>query len=549
MQSVVKWSQGLKLHGISIGTSHRRNFVYPTTRPCCVASSKPHQITNLDQTCSDSLPTFNQSANVPLVEALKTAATEQVACFHFPGHNRGKAAPTSLSSLIGSGPFNHDLPELPELDDLFSPQGPILEAQSLASELFGAHNTWFLVNGSTCGVHAAIMATCNPGDILILPRNSHLSATSGMVLTGAIPKYIMPDYNPHWDVAGGVSVLEVQRAIQEVERDGSKVGAVLVTTPTYHGICTNLEDIVKICHSLGIPVIADEAHGAHFRFNKAFPRSALEQGADLSVQSTHKVLSSLTQSSMLHLSGNLVDPERVSRCLQLLQSSSPSYLLLSSLDAARAQLSDNKGMFDQSLGLALEARKRIQEIPGIDLLDLSVFRLNFCDIDPLRITVGTSRLGLSGHVADDILYECYKIVPELVGTCSLTFAFNLGTRILDVERLILGLNHLSDNFFHKNSKILCSESDGSIQPFERSQMVSTPRDAFFAKKRRVRIKDSIGEICGELICTYPPGIPLLIPGEVITEDALTYLLNAQKQGALVSGASDTALSSVIVCDQ
>jgi arginine/lysine/ornithine decarboxylase len=524
------------------------NFLYPATKPLCIASSKPHQITKPERTRFDSLPRFNQSISTPLVEALQTNANEQVVCFHFPGHNRGKAAPPSLLPLIGSHPFVHDLPELPELDDLFSPQGRILEAQNLASELFGARTTWFLVNGSTCGVHAAIMATCNPGDTLILPRNSHLSATSGMVLTGTIPKYIMPVYNSNWDVAGGVSVSEVQRVVQEVERGGGKVGAVLVTSPTYHGICSNLEEIVRICHSLGIPVIADEAHGAHFRFNKAFPRSALEQGADLTVQSTHKVLSSLTQSSMLHLSGDSVDPGKVSRCLQLLQSSSPSYLLLASLDAARAQIADNMTIFDQTLDLALEAKNLIREIPGITLLDLSDFGLNFCEMDPLRITVGTSHLDLSGHVADDILYEYYKIVPELVGTQSLTFAFNLGTRHIDVERLILGLKYLSDKFFHENSKIICNGKNHSFKLFESSHMELTPRDAFFAKKRRVGIEDSIGQICGELICTYPPGIPLLIPGEVITEDALTYLLDAQKEGAIVSGAADKALCSITVCD-
>lgn len=523
------------------------NFFYHATKPLCIASSKPNHITKLERTRLDSLPRSNQSANAPLVEALKTAAAEQVTCFHFPGHNRGKAPPPSLLSLIGSNPFVHDLPELPELDDLFSPQGPILEAQNLASQLFGACATWFLVNGSTCGVHAAIMATCNPGDTLILPRNSHLSATSGMVLTGAIPKYVMPIYNSGWDVAGGVSVSEVQRAIQEVESKGGKVGAVLVTTPTYHGICSNLEEIVRICHSLGIPVIADEAHGAHFRFNKAFPRSALEQGADLTVQSTHKVLSSLTQSSMLHLSGDLVDPGRVSRCLQLLQSSSPSYLLLASLDAVRAQLGDNMNIFDQTLDLTLETKKLIQEIPGITLLDLSDFGLHFCEMDPLRVTVGTSRLELSGYVADDILYEYHKIVPELVGTRSLTFAFNLGTRHLDVERLIQGLQHLSDKFFHENSKIIRNETNVSFEPFQNSQMELAPRDALFAKKRRVSTKDSIGEISGELICTYPPGIPLLIPGEVITQDVLNYLLDAQKQGAMVSGAADKELCSIIVC--
>ncbi|XP_078170125.1 uncharacterized protein LOC144564401 [Carex rostrata] len=291
-----------------------------------------------------------------------------------------------------------------------------------------------------------------------------------MVLTGVIPKYIMPVYNSDWDIAGGVSVSEVQRAVKE------------------------------ICHRLCTPVIADEAHGAHFRFNKTFPRSALEQGADLTVQFTHKVLSSLTQSLMLHLSGDLVDPAQVSKCLQLLQSTSPNYLLLASLDAARAQLADEMSIFDKTVNLAIKARKLIREIPGITLLDLSYFGLNSFEMDPLRITIGTSRLGLSDHVSNNILYENYKIIPVLVGTRSLTFALNLGTRYMDVERLILGVKHLSNKFFHENSRIIsiCNARDSSFEPFESSQMELTPRDEFFAK-RRVSTADSIGKICGDRI--------------------------------------------------
>ncbi|KAL5539068.1 hypothetical protein UlMin_043629 [Ulmus minor] len=483
----------------------------------------------------------------PLVSALKAAAEKEAASFHFPGHNRGRAAPSSLTQLIGVKPFLHDLPELPELDNLFCPEGPILEAQKEAAELFGSSETWFLVGGTTCGIQAAIMATCSPGDCLILPRNSHLSAISGLVLSGAVPKYLIPDYNAEWDIAAGVTPSQVEIAIRELWIEGRKPAAVLVTSPTYHGICSNLSEISKLCHSLKIPVIVDEAHGAHLGFHPQMPNSALKQGADLAVQSTHKVLCSLTQSSMLHMSGNIVDRERICRCLQTLQSTSPSYLLLASLDAARYQLSQNpEAIFDKALQMAAEAKQIIREQPGISVLDSSSFP-HFPDIDPLRLTIGFGQLGLSGYEADEILSEDHGIVCELVGTKSMTFAINLGTCIEHVERLISGIKHVASS----TALTLAAEGKadhGSSAPFTDFTTSLIPRDAFFKSKKRASIESCLGEICGELICPYPPGIPVIIPGEIITKGALDYLLDVKSKGATISGASDTQLSSILVCN-
>ncbi|KAJ6372818.1 hypothetical protein OIU76_027195 [Salix suchowensis] len=391
-----------------------------------------------------------QNSLPPLIGALKASAEKNAASFHFPGHNRGRAAPSSLTQLIGVRPFIHDLPELPELDNLFSPEGPILEAQMQAAKLFGSSETWFLVGGTTCGIQAAIMATCSPGEHIILPRNSHISAISAMVLSGAIPKYILPEYDCKWDIAGGVTPSQVGKAIKELQMDGKKPAAVFITSPTYHGICSDLSDISQLCHAYGIPVIVDEAHGAHLGFHP--------------------------WSSMLHMSGSIVDRERICRCLQTLQSTSPSYLLLASLDAARAQLGENPGtVFNKALELASEASTIIKTIP------------------------------------DDILDRDHGVISELVGTQSITFAINLGT---------------------------CREHTQSLNP----------RDAFFANKRSVSIKESLGKVCGELICPYPPGIPVIIPGEVITEKALNYLLDVRKKGAVITGASDSHLSSIVICD-
>ncbi|TMW84846.1 hypothetical protein EJD97_024251 [Solanum chilense] len=483
----------------------------------------------------------------PLVSALKASAEENAASFHFPGHNRGQAAPSSLTQLIGAKPFLHDLPELPELDNLFSPEGPILKAQKEAARLFGASETWFLVGGSTCGVHAAIMATCSPGDTLILPRNSHISAISAMVLSGALPKYIVPEYDFKWDVAGGITPSQVNDVIKELEMEGRKAAALLVVSPTYHGICSNLDEICHICHSYNIPVIVDEAHGAHLGFHPELPSSSLSQGVDLAVQSTHKVLCSLTQSSMLHMQGNLVNRERISKSLQMLQSSSPSYLLLASLDAARAQLSENReAVFDKAMDLALEARSLISKIPGISIIEFPSFS-SFFQIDPLRLTIGVWQLGLSGFEADDILCNDFGVVCELVGTKSFTLAFNLGTQRDHVLRLVAGLNHLSQtSHFPQPVK----EEGKNVNHFvclDDIRIRMSPREAFFATKRKVSIRDSLGEICGELVCPYPPGIPVLIPGEIITAEALNYLLEIRSKGAVITGAADFSLSSFVVC--
>ncbi|KDP45834.1 hypothetical protein JCGZ_17441 [Jatropha curcas] len=532
-----------KRTGICVSISQERSILEPKKkqqRSCRISvSTDVSLISNSHISQPDTFP--------PLVSALKASAAQNAASFHFPGHNRGRAAPVSLTQLIGLRPFIHDLPELPELDNLFSPEGPILKAQMLAAKLFGSLETWFLVGGTTCGIQASIMATCSPGEHIILPRNCHISAISAMVLSGAIPKYIIPEYDCRWDIAGGMTPSQVEKAIKELEMEGHKPAAVFVTSPTYHGISSNLNEISELCHSREIPVIVDEAHGAHLGFHPQMPLSALKQGADLVVQSTHKVLSSLTQSSMLHMSGNIVDKERICQCLQTLQSTSPSYLLLASLDAARAQLSEKpETIFNGAMKLATEAKNLIKKIPGITLLEIPSFS-KFPAMDPLRLTIGFWQLGLSGYEADDILDRNHRVVSELVESQSITFAINLGTCEEHVQRLVSGLKELSASSL-KTGTIEEKVKNGQNVLFTDISMTLNPRDAFFAKKRRVSIRESLGKVCGELICPYPPGIPAMIPGEVITERVLDYLLDVRSKGVVINGASDPQLSSIVICN-
>ncbi|KAL9660018.1 hypothetical protein QQ045_024828 [Rhodiola kirilowii] len=418
----------------------------------------------------------------PLVKAIELSAKQNAASFHFPGHNRGRAAPSSLTKLIGSLPFHHDLPELPKIDNLSSPKGIV---------------TYQLFPGWCCQV--------------LYPSTSSLS----IIMIGAL-------------LEGSLLCRQVEKAIKELQLEGRKAAAVFVTSPTYNGVCSDLSEICRLSHMYDIPVIVDEAHGAHFAFHPKFPESALQQGADIAVQSTHKVLCSLTQSSMLHVSGNKIDKERISTCLQTLQSTSPSHLLLASLDAARAQLSDDKdNIFDQAFDLAIKSRTSIMKIPGISVVDRSSFS-NFSTIDPLRLTVSARQLGLSGFEADEKLYADQGIVAELVEPRSITFAINLGTCEEHIQRLVSGLEQLSQVF--PDASVRKTKLAGPCMPFTDISLSLTPREAFFASKRRVGINESLGQVSGELVCPYPPGVPMLIPGEVITRETLVYMEHIVRQG-------------------
>ncbi|XP_078445490.1 uncharacterized protein LOC144714591 [Wolffia australiana] len=253
-----------------------------------------------------------------------------------------------------------------------------------------------------------------------------------MVMSGAVPRYLTPSFDPFFGIPGGISAADVAAAADSASRAGERLGAVLVTSPTFHGVCSDVAAMAEICRRHRVPLLVDEAHGGHFKFHRDFPSTALQQGADVAVQSTHKVLSSLTQSSMLHVAGGLVDRDRVDSCLQALQSSSPNHLLLASLDAARAQLEENPArVFDGAVVLAAEAARRLAEVPGVNVLRSGA-------VDPLRITVRVSRLGINGQDARRILEEDYRILSELAGARTVTFAVGLGTRPQDVDRLVGG---------------------------------------------------------------------------------------------------------------
>ncbi|MGI0486957.1 aminotransferase class I/II-fold pyridoxal phosphate-dependent enzyme, partial [Pantanalinema rosaneae CENA516] len=386
-------------------------------------------------------PRLDQT-QTPLLSALQACADRTYAPFHTPGHKRGQGMGRSLLDLLGVQASRADLPELPELDNLFAPQGVIQAAQTLAAEAFGADQTWFLVNGSTSGVIAMILATCDPGDKIILPRNVHQSAISGLILSGAVPIFVQPEYDPEWDLAHGVTPTTIAAAL--AQHPDAK--AVFVVYPTYYGTCSDLATISEITHHANIPLLVDEAHGAHFAFHPDFPTPALVANADLTVQSTHKTLSALTQAAMLHQRGGRVDGDRISRALQLVQSTSPNYLLLASLDAARQQMATvGKDVMARTLQLADQARSRLSQIPGLRLLQPEQATTpGFCMLDRTRLTVNVAGLGIDGFTADEILHQQLGVTCELPTLRHLTFIVSLGNTAADIERLVVGFQQLAE---------------------------------------------------------------------------------------------------------
>lgn len=478
----------------------------------------------------------NDQFKTPIVDKLKELSNKNHAAFYVPGHKRGQGINPNLQDLMGNLVFKADLPELPELDNLFAPETVILEAQILAKKAFSAAQTWFLINGSTCGIVAAIVATCKPGDKIILPRNIHQSAIFGLIISGAIPIFINPEYNPLFDLSYGITSHDIQNALK-LHPD---VKAVMVVYPTYHGVCNDLVAIAKITQNYNIPLLVDEAHGAHFHFHQELPPSALECGADLTIQSSHKVLGALTQASMLHIQGEKIDPIAVSNALKLVQSSSPSFLLLASLDSARQQMAINgKNLLTNTINLANQAIEKISKIENLLVFKKDNFQNKFTNLDITRLTINVTELGLTGYEVDEILDQQLQVTAELPSYTGLTFIISIGNNQQDIDQLITAFSKLKK--YKKNQKI--SLFNFTYLP-KYATLKMSPREAFFHKNETILLEQSVGKISAEIICPYPPGIPILMAGEIITSEALEYLKEVNRLGATISGATDCSLKTI-----
>ncbi|MGB6015653.1 MAG: aminotransferase class I/II-fold pyridoxal phosphate-dependent enzyme [Nodosilinea sp.] len=491
-----------------------------------------------------------------MLSALQASGQRSHAPFYAPGHKRGQGASPRLKELLGESALSADLPELPELDNLFAPEGVILAAQELAAEAFGAEQTYFLANGSTCGIEAAILATVGPGEKIIVPRNAHRSVIAGLVLSGAMPIFVAPEYSANLGLVLGVKAETVAAALAH----HPDTRAVLLVSPTYHGICSDVGAIASLAHHHHIPLLIDEAHGPHFAFHPNLPRPALGLGADLVVQSTHKVLGALSQAAMLHTQGNRINPSRLQSALQLTQSTSPNSLLLASLDAARHQIAiEGEALLSNTLDLAQQMRRELAAIPGLQVIDqpaVTIFS-SVADLDPTRLTVDVSGLGLTGLEADDILHAELGVTAELPELRHLTFIVSLGNTRADVQRCMAGFQSLearaSDRTSSPNSANSLPQPGLSAEYLSAEQWftlpVVSPREAFFAATETLPVQAAIGRLSAETISAYPPGVPAIVAGEVIAEEAIAHLTTVKNQGGYVTGGSTFGLEKFRVLAQ
>lgn len=471
----------------------------------------------------------------PLFDQLLASAEQSRAPFHTPGHKLGRAIAPHLQQAWGSAVFRADLPELPELDNLYAASGVLAESQAQAAEVFGADRSWFLVNGSTGGLLAAILAVCGPGDRLLLPRNAHRSLLSGCILSGAVPVWITPPEAADFDLIGVPTPKQIAAAL---EQDPQIKAAVLVS-PTYEGVCADVAAIAAIAHRQGIPLIVDAAHGAHLGFHPDLPASPLSEGADLVVQSTHKLLGALTQAAMLHLKGDRIDPERLSQSLALVQSSSPSYLLLASLEAATEQMQASPvELLQTPIDLARQAHQRLATLSGLQLPAIAIGdRPGFPQWDPTRLVLNFQACGWSGFSADEYLHEQWQVTAELPSLHNLVFHLSLGNRREDIDRLVTACDRLLSQ---EHQEALPPRLPAWLEP----EAILSPRQAWFARQQTVSTEQAIGAIAAECVCPYPPGIPVLLPGERISKSAVDYLRQVQTSGGILSGCADPELTTL-----
>ena len=476
--------------------------------------------------------------NAPIYEALLRMKKMRIVPFDVPGHKRGRGN-KELTEFLGESCMEVDVNSMKPLDNLCHPVSVIKDAEELAAEAFGAANAFFMVGGTTSSVQAMIMYACKSGDKIILPRNVHRSAINSLILSDAVPVYVNPDTNETLGIPLGMSVAEVERAIKE----NPDAKAVLVNNPTYYGICSDLRKITEIAHAHGMLVLVDEAHGTHFYFGDDFPPTAMECGADLASVSMHKSGGSLTQSSFL-LMGSRINADYMRQVINLTQTTSASYLLLSSLDLSRKRLAlQGKEIFHETVKMAEYARYEINEIGGYYAFSKELINKDSVfDFDRSKLSVHTLSIGLAGIEVYDLLRDEYDIQIEFGDIGNILAYISVGDRKRDIERLISALAEIKRVYGKSSTGMLSQEY---INPV----VAETPRKAFYSKKKSLPLEETAGYICSEFVMCYPPGIPILAPGELITEDIIKYIKYAKEKGCQMTGTEDIRIERLNVLSE
>ena len=480
----------------------------------------------------------DEQLRTPLFDAMVALAESRKVSFHTPGHKSGKGISTRFRKFVGPKIFSIDLTTLDEVDSLQKPRGVIKEAQELAAKAYGADRSFFLVNGTTGGNHAMIVTSCKPGDKILVARNAHKSVLAGIILCGAKPVFFAPAYDENLNILMNVTYEETKTAIDQ----HPDAKALFLTTPNYYGIAADIERIIPYAHEHGMVVLVDEAHGPHLKFHPTLPISALDAGADICVQSTHKIIGGMTQASMLHAKGSRTNFRTLTNVLKFVQTTSPSYILMASLDLARMQMAtEGYKLLEKAIRLAEEARLRINKIPGLTCFSKAIIKdsmfLKMGDLDVTKLTITVKELGLSGYQVSQILNSSYNIQVEMADPFHILVIVSIGDRRDDLNRLVEALKEIAKN--HSPHGTISSPLERVGFPVFRNQAIATPQEAFFTEHHYLELQQAVNLVSSEIVTVYPPGIPMLVPGEVITQEIVDYIKNMDGLGATIDGLNES----------
>lgn len=482
----------------------------------------------------------------PYFDAIVDYAKSGVTTFTCPGHQQGVGAPDRLRDFLGPAVLAADSTEVPGLDDLHQPTGVLRAAQELAAEAYGADESYFLVNGSTSGNHIMILAAVKPGETLIMPRNMHKSAAAALILSGARPVYLEPAHDEDLDVDHTVPAAAYAAALAA----HPEAKAVFVISPTYYGACADLPAIVAAARERSVPVLVDEAWGPHLHFHPDLPMSATAAGADLCVNSTHKLIGGLSQASILHRVGPRVDPWRVQAVQRMLLSASPNAILLASIDAARMQMAtEGRALLDRTIALAHQARRGLSAIPGVHVWGPGELagRPGVAAVDSTRLVWSAADLGCTGFELERMLRFQYNMQIELSDLRNVVALITIGHREADISRLVGAMSDIAGRrpgAANRESAPWPQKNGSRPHAPARPPVRMTPRDAFMADSDTIPFAQAAGRVCAEFVIPYPPGIPALCPGEEITQDLIEYLRLEVDAGAHIQGAYDPALENI-----
>ena len=493
---------------------------------------------------------MSNQEKMPFVEALESYKEQHFVPFHTPGHKIGVEAPQLLKNWMGAA-LPYDLGVMYALDDLHEPERELKEAQDLTAELYGADCCWFSINGTTALIEAMIMGTVGPDEIIIIPREAHRSVISGLVFSGAKPVYMDCDFDERWGIPLGVLL---ENAIKSMDAH-PEAKAILLVYPNYYGVGIDIVNIIQEAHKRGLIVLVDEAHGPHLPFSESLPIEAIEAGADLVAQSTHKSVGSLTQTSWLLGQGKKIDKRRITQMHQMLQSTSPNYIFLASLDMARHQLAiAGNDLVSRALELSVYLREELNKISGIATMEYTDIQERVINYDCTKVLIDAKGLGLTGVEFEHLLRN-HRIEVELVQANHVLVLITIGDTKESVDILIKAVQAVSDEVLRDSSRIRSMDVDRLYRPSKESALLPvpqvrvTPRNAMYANREQVPLKEALHRIAGETIAYYPPGIPCVAVGEEISASVLQYIENHKALGYVPNGSDDMTLETIWVLQE